>query len=174
VTETEYADAARVARMLGFSERTIRAMARQGRLAGAARIGRTWRFHLPTLRASLHPAPTSLAAGGPPRRPPSEAELRDATDAAHVAKADAFRAYSAHSRALAAADRAEARAGRAPPKERAARAEEARQARAFAERLGRARDAAQQRLRDANDHLRGLKIAAAPADDRGSSARVCW
>lgn len=75
----EFVDAAHVADMLRLGRRAVILMAQRGDLP-AVRIGRRWRFHLPTLRSRLaalapRPAPGREPAGA--KAPPtSKAEFR--------------------------------------------------------------------------------------------------
>lgn len=63
----EFVGAAEVAKLLGISERTVRHRAADGTLAGAFRVGKLWRIHMPTLRAALDAA---MSAGEGRRAPP--------------------------------------------------------------------------------------------------------
>lgn len=64
----EFVRPAEVAKLLNVSERTVRERAAAGDLAGGVRIGKLWRFHLPTLRAALDAATVKEPAPRPPRR----------------------------------------------------------------------------------------------------------
>lgn len=62
-------DAKEAAAQLGLHERTVARMAREGRIAGAVKIGRGWRFHADRLAPS---APARLQEAAPQRRPRRE------------------------------------------------------------------------------------------------------
>lgn len=65
----ELVDARQAAERLGLHERTVARMAREGRIPGAVKVGREWRFHADRLAPS---APTRLVDSARPRRPRRE------------------------------------------------------------------------------------------------------
>lgn len=60
-TNDRMLDPREAADRLGLHERTVVRMAREGRLSGAVKVGRSWRFPI-----------SSLLASTPPRRPSAE------------------------------------------------------------------------------------------------------